>query len=141
MRGADPMEVIVRHLSGTQFEARASGHRLLSDQPSNNPGTNLGMTPPEILLSALGTCAGYYAVEYLRARGFECPDLAVRVIAEKTTQPARLGSLWVEVTMPGLDPARKAGVVRAVKACLIHKTLSYPSAIEVSVSTAEPAVA
>jgi putative redox protein len=137
MTAANPMEVTVRHLSGTQFEASARGHRLLSDQPLNNSGTDIGMTPPELLLSALGTCAGYYAVEYLKARGLECRDVAVRVTAEKAMQPARLGSLQVEVTTAGLDPACEAGVLRAVKACLIHNTLSHPPAIEVSVGATE----
>jgi len=137
MTDANPMEVTIRHLSGTQFEASARGHHLLSDQPPSNSGTDIGMTPPEVLLSALGTCAGYYAVEYLKARGLECRDLAVRVTAEKATQPARLGSLRVEVTTPGLDAGREAGVLRAVKTCLIHNTLSHPPAIEVSVSAAE----
>ena len=137
MKEAGRMEVTVRHLFGTQFEASARGHRLLSDQPPGNSGTDLGMTPPELLLSALGTCAGYYAVEYLKARNLECQALSVRVTAEKLTQPARLGSLRMEVTTPGLDPARQAGVLRAVNACLIHNTLSHPSAIDLSVSATE----
>ncbi len=68
--------------------------------------------------------------------------MSVRVTAEKLTQPARLGSLRMEVTTPGLDPARQAGVLRAVNACLIHNTLSHPATVDVSVNEAErPAAA
>ena len=40
------------------------------------------MTPPEFLLAALGTCAGYYAVQYMKARSLACPDLEIKVSAE-----------------------------------------------------------
>lgn len=53
------------------------GDRLLSGQRSNHSGAG--------------------------ARGLESRDRAVRVTTEKTTQAARLGSLWVEVTMLGLE--------------------------------------
>ena len=60
------MEVIIHHLGNVRFEATARGHRVLCDQPFENHGSDAGMTPPELLLSSLGTCAGYYAAEYLR---------------------------------------------------------------------------
>src|SRR5450756_1987669 len=57
------------------------------------------------------------------------------VSAEKATLPARLGQFRIEVTVPGLDPLHEAGVLRAVKACLIHNTLIHAPAIETVVST------
>jgi uncharacterized OsmC-like protein len=63
----------------------------------------------------------------------------VRVSAEKAKLPARLGQFRIEVTVPGLDPEHQAGVLRAVKACLIHNTLLHAPAIETVVST--PALA
>jgi putative redox protein len=53
--------------NGVQLEAEARGHRLLSDQPLSNGGDDAGMTPPELMLASLGTCAGYYALQYLRS--------------------------------------------------------------------------
>ena len=59
--------------------------------------------------------------------------------SEKAKLPARLGQFRIEVTIPGLDPEHQAGVLRAVKACLIHNTLLHAPAIETMVST--PALA
>jgi putative redox protein len=133
------MEVIVHHLGDVKFEAVARGHRLLCDQPVENHGGDSGMTPPELLLSSLGTCAGYYAAEYLRTRGLPTEGLEVRVIAEKATQPTRLGSFRVEVTVPDLDPRHEAGILRAVKACLIHNTLLHAPVVEIALETRVPA--
>ena len=133
------MEVIVQHLGGVQFEASARGHRVLCDQPVENRGADRGMTPPEFLLVSLGTCAGYYAAEYLRTRGLATEGLEVRVTAEKATAPARLASFRIVVTAPDLDLRHEAGILRAVKACLIHNTLLNAPSIEMALERRVPA--
>jgi putative redox protein len=124
------MEVRVQYQNGVLFEATARGHRVLCDQPLSNGGTDQGMTPPEFLLTALATCAGYYAAEYLRARKLPVAGLDVRVSAGKATQPARLDGFRIEVAVPGLEGRHLEGVDRAVKACLIHNTLLHAPKIE-----------
>src|SRR6185312_737321 len=116
------MRVDIRHLGGVQFEANARGHRTLCDQPIASGGADTGMTPPEFLLAALGTCAGYYAAEYLKTRGVATDGMAVCVEAEKAANPARLSWFRVDVTVPPLDARHQEGVLRAVKKCLIHNT-------------------
>jgi uncharacterized protein YjaG (DUF416 family) len=59
----------------------------------------------------------------------------VTVHAEKLTQPARLGQFRIEVFVPGLDAHHETGILRAVRACLIHNTLLHAPAIETVVRT------
>ena len=117
------MEVEIRHLDGVKFEAAARGHRVISDQMPENGGVDSGMTPPEFLLVSLGTCAGFYAVQYLKTRSLSVEGLKVKVTGERASQPARIGCLHVAVTTPELEPKDQTGVLRAVKTCLIHATL------------------
>jgi putative redox protein len=125
------MEVTVQHLEGVKFEAVARGHRVICDQPADNGGADTGMTPPEFLLASLATCAGFYAVQYLKTRSLPVEGVEVKVIAEKALKPARVGSFRIEVKTPPLDEQHEAGVMRAVKACLIHNTLLHAPAIEI----------
>lgn len=135
------MEVTIQHLGDVKFEASARGHRVICDQPPDNGGSDAGMTPPEYLLVSLGTCAGFYAVQYLKTRSLPSQGLEVKVSAEKARQPARLAQFRIEVTVPGLDSTHQAGVLRAVKACLIHNTLINAPAIETVVSSPVEALA
>ena len=128
------MDVRVQYEGGVLFEANVRGHRVLCDQPLSNGGTDQGMTPPEFLLTALATCAGYYALEYLRARKLSAEGLDVQVTAEKAKEPARLGSFVIQVSVPGLEGRHLEGVDRAVKACLIHNTLLHPPKLETVVT-------
>lgn len=129
------MEAVVNYLGNAKFEVSARGHRLLCDQPVENGGADTAVSPPEFLLASLGTCAGYYAAQYLRARSLPAEGLQVRVTAEKEKNPARLGSFRIEVTVPVLDAHHEEGVRRAVKACLIHNTLLHAPAIETVVQS------
>jgi putative redox protein len=134
------MEVTAQHLGGMKFEAVARGHRVICDQPLDNEGSDEGMTPPEFLLASLATCAGYYAAQYLKTRALLAGDLKVSVSAEKALQPARLGSFRIEITAPALDERHEAGLLRAVKTCLVHNTLLGKPDIEVTINPVDPLV-
>lgn len=133
------MEALIEYLGRTKFAVSARGHRVICDQPVENKGEDAGMTPPEFMLASLGSCAAYYAVEYLNTRGLPSKDLTVRVTAEKARQPARIGSFHVEISAPGIDEPHLTGVLRAAKACLIHNTLLTPPHIELEIHAAVPA--
>ena len=130
------MEVRIRHLENVKFEASTRGHRVVCDQPLTNGGTDAGMTPPEMLLASLGTCAGHYAAQYLKLHSLPGGGLEIVVSAEKAKAPARLAQFRIEVTVPALDERHEAGLLRAVHACLIHNTLLGTPAIETVVKTA-----
>ena len=129
------MEIQVQYLGNVKFAAIARGHRAICDQPPENGGGDEGMTPPEFLLASLGTCAGFYAAQYLKARSLSADGLEIKVTADKAQQPARLGSFRIEVFVPGLEPRHEDGILRAVKHCLVHNTLLHTPAIETVLHT------
>jgi uncharacterized OsmC-like protein len=125
-------ETTVRFTKGVAFEVEARGHRIVCDQPRENGGEDAGMNPPELMMASLGTCAGFYAVQYLKFRNLSLDGLTIRVSGEKAAQPARIGSIRIEVDSPGAeDPKHHQGLQRAVEKCLIHATLMHAPAIEI----------
>jgi uncharacterized OsmC-like protein len=122
------MQAYITFQGNLKFEASTRNHRILSDQPLSNGGEDLGMTPPELFLSALGSCVGFYAVKYLEARHLDPSQLAVEISAEKTKEsPIRLDSIRIQV-LPGipLDERHCDGLTKAVDACILHHTLVHP---------------
>jgi putative redox protein len=132
------METIVRFVDGVRFEAESRGHKVMCDQPAENGGADTGMTPPEFLLAALGTCAGYYALQYLKARQLNSKGLTVKVEAGKAAQPARMDNFRILIEAAGLeDPRHREGVIRAAKNCLIHNTMLHAPSIEMAMADVE----
>ena len=130
------MEVTVEHLGSVQFEIRARNHSIVSDQAVNDGGFDEGMTPPELLLASLGSCAGYYAAQYLRKNKLATEGTRVRVTCEKVKDPlARMTNFVIEVDAPvELSEAQRIGVEEAVEHCLVHNTLLHPPKIELKVA-------
>ncbi len=137
--GEEAMQVKVEQLDKVQFAIHARQHRVFCDQAVENGGNDEGMTPPELMLAALGSCAAFYAVQYLKTRSLATGGVEVTVDAEKLMHPARLGNFRIEVDCPvTLTGEQQSGMVRSVHSCLIHNTLmSVPEiAIELKVPVA-----
>jgi putative redox protein len=133
------MEVTVNHIGSVQFEIKARQHTIVSDQPAENGGFDEGMTPPELLLASLGSCAGFYAAAYLKKFKLASEGTRVRVTANKLKDPARLGEFVIEIDLPvEVSEEHKQGVERSVHHCLIHNTLLNPPKIELSIKSTAP---
>ncbi len=129
------MEVTVEHLGAVQFEIKARQHTIACDQPPENGGYDEGMTPPELFLAGLASCAGFYAAQYLRKFKLATEGTRVRVNADKVKEPApRLENFRIEIeTRVDLSDQHRAGVERAVHHCLIHNTLLHPPKIAIEI--------
>jgi len=135
------MEVTIDHLGAVQFEIKARQHTIISDQPAENAGFDEGMTPPELLLASLGSCAAFYAAQYLRKFKLATEGTRVRITADKVKDPtARIDNFRIEIETPvELTDQHRAGVERAVHHCLIHNTLLRPPRIAIEINAHVPA--
>ena len=135
------MEVKVTHLDQVKFAIHSRSHSIVCDQPAENGGTDSGMTPPEFLLASLGSCAAFYAVQYLRTRNLDDRGVEVSVTAEKLKQPARIGNFRIHVSCPvALTEEQEQGVMRSVHHCLVHNTLLNPPEIKIELTVGEAAL-
>jgi putative redox protein len=130
------LEVSVEHLGAVQFEIKARKHTIVCDQPEDNGGFDEGMTPPELMLASLGSCAAFYAVDYLKRQKLAVEGTRVRVTAEKAKNPARLDPFKIEVDVPvALSEEQMKGMDEAVHRCLIHNTMLHPPTIALEIKT------
>lgn len=134
------MEVKVSHLGQVKFNIQSRNHSILCDQPTDNGGEDCAMTPPELMLASLGSCAAFYAVQYLKTRNLADSGVEVSVTAEKLKQPARLGNFNIHVECPvPLTEEQTEGLRRSVHHCLIHNTLLAPPEIKIDLVIPQPA--
>src|SRR5438270_57547 len=132
------LEVIVNHLGDVQFEVKARGHTVYCDQPVEAGGFDEGMTPPEFFLGSLGSCAGYYAVQYLKMHRLPTEGLSIRTTAGKASAPPRLDDIRVELNYPYILTERhRQGLRDAVHKCLIHNTLLHTPKTSVEIEAGQ----
>jgi uncharacterized OsmC-like protein len=132
------MEVKITHLDKVKFAIHSRSHSIVCDQPAENGGEDSGMTPPELLLASLGSCAAFYAMQYLMTRNLAQTGVEVTVTAEKLKHPARVGNFRVHVVCPvALTEEQTEGLMRSVHHCLVHNTLLTPPEIAIELTTKE----
>ena len=126
------MEVKITHLDHVKFAIQARSHSIVCDQPAENGGEDSGMTPPELLLASLGSCAAFYAVQYLKTRHLAESGVEVSVTAEKLKSPSRLGNFQIHVACPvSLTEEQTEVLMRSVHYRLIHNSLLSPPKIKI----------
>lgn len=135
------MEINVEHLGSLQFQIKTRGHSIVSDQPSDQGGYDEGMTPPELLLASLGSCAGFYAAQYLRKHKLVIEGTHVRVTCDKAKDPVvRIDNFKIVVEVPvELSEEHRKGVYDAVEHCLVKNTLLHPPTMSLEVAGLVPA--
>ncbi len=132
------MKVKVSHLDNVRFSIQAREHSIISDQPTDNSGQDTGFTPPELLLASLGSCAAYYATQYLKTRNLSESGVDVSVTAVKLKQPARMGDFRVQVDCPvPLTEEQRLAMMRSVHQCIVHNTLTSQPEISIELNTPE----
>jgi putative redox protein len=135
------MEVKITHLDQVKFAIHSRSHSIICDQPTENGGEDTGMTPPELLLASLGSCAAFYAVQYLRTRHLDDSGVEVTVTADKLKQPARLGNFCVHVVCPvALTEEQTQSLMRSVEHCTVHNTLLTSPEIKIELAVGDAAL-
>lgn len=130
------MQVTIKHLNQVKFSIQSRSHTIVCDQPAENGGQDSGMTPPELLLASLGSCAAFYAAQYLRTRHLADTGVEVSVTADKLLEPARLGNFCIHVSYPvDLTDDQKTGLMRSVHQCLVHNTMMSPPEITIDLTS------
>jgi uncharacterized OsmC-like protein len=85
-----------------------------------------GVTPPDALLAAIGSCLGVYIRKYGEGTHLDIEDFNIAIEADFCKEhPVRFKTIDVSIDLKGaqLDDRRKAALLEFVKNCPVHNTL------------------
>ena len=85
-------------------------------------------------VSGLAACGGGSGTSTTSAPASAAQSTVNFVVTDTPSTNITVLSFRIDITVPGLNERHQAAIVRSVKTCLIHNTLSLGSAIEVSVN-------
>ena len=104
-------------------------HSILADEPVKSKGTDLGFSPPELLLASIGMCKAATVRYIARREGWDDRLRDVDATLEQTVRRDRkTGKLRTQInvalTIEGdLSAAERAVLVREADACYIHRMI------------------
>src|SRR5262249_20419423 len=122
-----PGDALVQNIS-------AGTHRLKSDEPIPNGGSDQGPDPYALLLSALGSCTSMTIGMYARRKAIPLARVTVRLRHQKihaedcANCETKIGLLdWIEreIELEGdLNEEQRARLIEIANKCPVHRTLT-----------------
>lgn len=122
-----PGRVVASYVGGETYAAVTRGHAVLTDQPATAGGHDAAMTPVELFVTALCSCAAFYAGRFVDRHGLDRDGLQVTAeFAMATEGPARVRGITLEIQVPGgVPPGRQAALLAVVGHCAVQNTLRH----------------
>lgn len=133
-------QVAVRTFSEAFTTEVVSGrHFLTADEPKDAGGDDLGPSPYDLLLSALGTCTSMTIKMYLDRKGwpYECIEVHLSHEfshsddAKNAENPSgRIDRIQREINVEGeFDEEQKKRILEIADKCPVHRSLHTPTAV------------
>ncbi len=119
--------------NGYTTEIATASHQLLADEPESVGGANLGPTPYDLLVSALGACTSMTLRMYADRKKWDLQEVTVHLQHSKVhaidceacdTNTAKIDQITREIALIGnLTDEEKQRLLEIADRCPVHKTL------------------
>lgn len=143
-------EVLVEgNTSGLLQEVRARGHLLSADEPLSVGGSDLGLTPYELLLAGLGACTSMTLKLYADRKGWPLKRVKVKLRHDHIhaqdchdcdKETGKIDVIEKDLALEGpLDQQQRDRLFEIAARCPVHRTLLNEIKIRSTLLPADPA--
>ena len=126
------MEMEILFPGGKKVDSNYKGFVVQTDQPKSEGGDSSAPEPYDLMLSALGTCAGVNVLYFCESRNISTEGIKVSMFIEKNEKTHLAERADVRIKLPDTFPEKyRAAVKRAADLCAVKRTFSSPPEISV----------
>jgi putative redox protein len=99
-------------------------HTLVADEPLSNGGTDLGLSPMELLAAALASCTSITLRMYIDRSKWQVDEIDVKVDRKKNEDTAEIEFEKYIVIKGDIDDKQRDRLLYIAGKCPVHKVLS-----------------
>ena len=123
---------------GKKVDANFKGFTIKTDQSEKDGGGGSAPTPSFLFLASLGTCAGYYALNFCQKRKIDTQKLNLVLDFKTNKKTHMVENIRMTLTLPPDFPEKYIpAIVKAVDLCYVKKHLHEPPEFETITQIAE----
>ncbi len=129
------MDMKIYFPGGKQVYADYNSFTHKTDQPVKARGEGTAPAPFDLFLAAIGTCAGYYVLNFCQQRSIDVTGLELTQNIEVDQVKQMISKINIEIKLPADFPEKyKNAVVQAAGLCAVKKHLEDPPQFNVFTS-------
>ena len=133
------MQMIVDFPGGARVDAHYSNFTVHTDQPSAT-GSGSAPSPFDTFLAAIGTCAGFYVLNFCQQRGLPTEGIRIMETTHRSQESGLIERIELEIQVPPSFPEKYHGaLVKSAELCAVKKHLEHPPKFEVFTRAVDPA--
>lgn len=110
-----------------------TGNTLISDEPIDSGGQDLGFSPTELLASSLAACTSATLRMYADRKGWDLTEVKIEVELERNMESNKTVFTRHIQLFGNLDESQKDRLLAIAKSCVVHRILSNPIEINTSI--------
>lgn len=120
---------------GKRVDAYYKGYTIKTDQPEAGGGENSAPSPFDLFIGSIGTCAGFYVLNFCQERNIPYQDIELILSTERNQTKGLIGKITIELKLPASFPGQyREAVVRAANLCTVKKHLADPPEFQIYVT-------
>ncbi|SOE21447.1 putative redox protein [Spirosomataceae bacterium TFI 002] len=135
-----PTKITAKHGTvGFQTILSNGRHAIVGDEPINSKGTDLGMSPPELVLAGLAMCKTATVRFIARKNNWEVENVDAQLEQVVERRDGKLVTkVKVAIQIEGnINEEQRAELMKQADACYIHRMLDGEFEIESAVDSLE----
>jgi len=130
------MKLRVAHTCGTRFDITSGRHRIVTDQPVGDGGTDAGMSPVELFVGSLAGCVAYFVGRYCVRHQIPHEGFTVEAEWEMAEQPHRVGTVELALRLPTeLTTSQQEKLLKVAHGCTVHRSLAVPPKVHIHLAS------
>jgi putative redox protein len=127
------MEMEILFPGGKRVQSSYKGFVVETDQPKEEGGDGSAPEPYDLLLSALGTCAGVNVLYFCESRSLPTEGVRISMSVEKNDKTHLAERIGIQIRLPDTFPEKyRAAVKRAADLCAVKRTFANPPEISLA---------
>lgn len=131
------MSLTVTFKGGTKFDIVSGKHQVITDQPTDDGGTDEGMSPVELFIGSLAGCVGYFVSRYCARHAIPAEGFTIEADWSMAEQPHRVGSVEMRLHLPAtLTQVQQERLLKVAHGCTVHQSLAVPPNVAIALLTA-----
>ncbi len=103
-------------------KARYKGFEMITDQPEKAGGDNSALSPFDLFMVSIGTCAGWYVKSFCQQRNLSEEGIRLEQKTRFNPEKKLIDKIEIEIHLPADFPEKyRDALIKAAGACTVKK--------------------